>query len=255
MHDTALKYGKLFFENYLLKKSKILDVGSLNINGSLKSLINKEHEYIGIDMSAGKDVDIVQDDPYKLPFEDNFYDIVLATSVFEHSELFWLLSNEIFRVLKPDGLFYMNAPSNGSVHRFPVDCWRFYPDAGNAIVNWGIYSGYKNLISLESFIGKRNKDIWNDYCCIFLKDKNFIKNYPNRIVDKDNNFNYGKVTGSGNEMINNKNWVEDARLTGVIKIFIFRLRSFVKIKHWFFIFLKKVKLFNISKEIYKKLFK
>ena len=26
MHDTALFYGKKFFENYVLKKSKILDI-------------------------------------------------------------------------------------------------------------------------------------------------------------------------------------------------------------------------------------
>ena len=187
MHDTAFKHGKLFFENYLLKKSKILDIGSTNVNGSLKSLISKEHEYIGSDMSAGKDVDIVQDDPYKLPFEDNFFDIVLATSVFEHSEFFWLLSNEIFRVLKPDGLFYMNAPSNGSVHKFPVDCWRFYPDAGDAIVHWGIYSGYKNLIFLERIkinIKEESKSKLN--FILNKKKEHFIRNNMS-IKNKESN--------------------------------------------------------------------
>ena len=32
-----------------------------------------------------------------------------------------------------DWLFYLNAPSNGEFHRYPVDCWRFYPDAGGAL--------------------------------------------------------------------------------------------------------------------------
>jgi SAM-dependent methyltransferase len=71
---------------------------------------------------------------YKLPFADGSVDVVLSSSCFEHSEFFWLLFLEILRVLRPEGLFYLNAPSNGPFHRYPVDCWRFYPDSGNALV-------------------------------------------------------------------------------------------------------------------------
>ena len=31
-------------------------------------------------------------------------------------------------MLRPAGLFYLNAPSNGDFHRYPVDCWRIMPD-------------------------------------------------------------------------------------------------------------------------------
>ena len=39
MHDTALFYGKKFFINYAINKSKILDIGSKDENGSLKKVL------------------------------------------------------------------------------------------------------------------------------------------------------------------------------------------------------------------------
>ena len=46
-------------------------------------------------------------DPYHLPFESNSLDVVVSSSCFEHSEMFWLLFLEIMRVLKPEGLSAM----------------------------------------------------------------------------------------------------------------------------------------------------
>ena len=81
---------------------------------------------------------MVLDDPYHLPLASESVDVVVSSSRFEHVEFFWLMFNEVLRVFKPDGLFYLNAPSNGEFHRYPVDCWRFYPDAAQALVNWGV---------------------------------------------------------------------------------------------------------------------
>lgn len=36
-------------------------------------------------------------------------------------------------------------------------------------------------LRLESFTGTPINDIWNDFVAVFLKDKNFILDYPNRI--------------------------------------------------------------------------
>lgn len=58
---------------------------------------------------------------------------------------------EIIRILKPNGLLYLNAPTTGSFHRFPVDCWRFYPDSGSALVRWAERNDYKPAL-LESFV-------------------------------------------------------------------------------------------------------
>jgi len=182
MHDTAMEIGKRFFDTYAKNRSNliIVDVGSQDVNGSLRSVAPPNNEYIGLDFVEGEGVDVVITDPYSLPLEDNSIDIVVCSSCFEHSEFFWLLFNDIQRLLKPSGLFYLNVPSNGLFHRYPVDCWRFYPDSGVALQNWARRNGLKTTL-LESFTGTQKMDRWNDFVAVFVKDPSFINNYADRI--------------------------------------------------------------------------
>jgi SAM-dependent methyltransferase len=197
MHLSALKNAKAFFDVYAphVKQPLVVDIGAQDVNGSLKSVAPNYVEYIGVDFVPGKGVDVILEDPYKLPFEDNSVDIILSSSCFEHSEMFWVLFLEIIRVLKPSGLFYLNVPSNGPFHRYPVDCWRFYPDAGRALVTWAGRNGYQPEL-LESYIGKQYKDVWNDFIAIYIKDAAFKTQYPNRILDTKNDIYNGLVSGS-----------------------------------------------------------
>jgi glycosyltransferase involved in cell wall biosynthesis/SAM-dependent methyltransferase len=193
MHQSALKYGKLFFEKYLQDRFSeqllIVDVGAQDVNGSLKQYSPASANYVGIDFVEGKGVDIVITDPYNLPFKTGTVDAVVCSSVFEHSEFFWLLFQECLRITKPDGVVYINAPSNGMVHRYPIDGWRFYPDAGHSLVNWANKSGEKSLL-LESFIAPKLGDLngegmWNDFVAVFVKNENFAKKYSARIIDNE----------------------------------------------------------------------
>lgn len=199
MHDTAMEYGGAFFNTYLknTKGLTIVDIGSQDVNGSLRSVAPPNNKYIGVDFVDAKGVDVVITDPYSLPFENESVDVVVSSSCFEHSEFFWLLFNESLRILKPTGLLYINAPSNGAFHRYPVDCWRFYPDSGVALQNWGKKSGY-NCALLESFIGIRKSDIWNDFVAIFVKDGNSVSQYANRIQTKSIKFTNGRLYNSEN---------------------------------------------------------
>jgi hypothetical protein len=43
---------------------------------------------------------------------------------------------EIARVLKPEGLCCLIALSGGSEHRYPVDCWPFYPGRFTALARF-----------------------------------------------------------------------------------------------------------------------
>ena len=74
---------------------KIVDLGSLDVNGSIKNEIDFKCDYVGVDVSKGKNVDIVLDNPYILPFEDNTIDIVSSISTFEHVDFFWEIFKEI----------------------------------------------------------------------------------------------------------------------------------------------------------------
>jgi len=91
MHDTAMEYGAQFFKIYLsdLQSLTIVDIGSQDVNGSLRSVCPKGQNYVGVDFVKAKGVDIVITDPYKLPFEDESEDVVISSSCFEHSEFFW----------------------------------------------------------------------------------------------------------------------------------------------------------------------
>lgn len=134
MHPTAQQNCKYFFGCYgpwvekLGQDIRVVEVGSFDMNGNLRGCCSLKCQYVGTDFAEGKGVDVVLTDPYILPFETESTDIVLCSSVYEHSEMFWLSFLEVMRILKPRGLFYLNVPSNGDLHRHPVDCWRFYPD-------------------------------------------------------------------------------------------------------------------------------
>jgi SAM-dependent methyltransferase len=146
-------------------------------------------------------VDVVLDDPYKLPFADQSVDVCVSTSCLEHSEFFWLLFQEVLRTLKPTGLFYLNAPSNGSFHRYPVDCWRFYPDSGIALQNWGRRVGYDCAL-LESFVGHQGTDEWNDFVAVFVKDRAHAARFPQRMSSRGVAFTNGLVLEKGLNVAN-----------------------------------------------------
>lgn len=112
MHPSAMHNGDFFFRTYgtsLPSVARCLDVGAYDVNGSLRQVAPAAWEYVGVDFSSGPCVDVVLEDPYRLPFPDGKFDVVVSTSCFEHSEFFWLLFLEVLRILSPRGLFYLNA--------------------------------------------------------------------------------------------------------------------------------------------------
>lgn len=206
MHDTSFENLELFAKTYLsnFNNLKVLDVGSRLRTHEKKvkwKRILKDHDYIGVDLVDGDNVDIVLEDPYVYPFESNSIDVIIANSIFEHSEFFWELFIELIRILKPSGLLYINAPSNGDFHRGPfnqdllVDVYRFYPDSGKALQKWGNKNGYKDLILLESYIFNRRDKNWNDFVAVFVKDKNKLSLYKKRILKQTEHFYNGYIYG------------------------------------------------------------
>lgn len=170
MHASALEYGRKFFEIYAdAGFERVLDIGSLDINGSLRSVCPPGLAYTGIDLSPGRGVDLVLSDPYAYPFPDGHFHMIVSTSCFEHDALFWITFMEALRVLAPGGLFYVNAPANGFYHGHPFDHWRFFPDAGLALQRWAERSGVA-VDLVESFTGERAAgEFWNDLVMVFRK--------------------------------------------------------------------------------------
>ena len=120
---------------YGASDGKIVDLGAMNVNGSYRELF-PGGDYVGVDLEPGPGVDIVLSDVYQLPFEDSSVDLILSGQMLEHCGQFWRVFDEIHRVLGPQGRAYLIAPSSGPVHRYPVDCYRFYPDSYAALAEW-----------------------------------------------------------------------------------------------------------------------
>jgi SAM-dependent methyltransferase len=139
MHASALENMQCCIEKYaFLDESDtvgtVVDVGATDVNGSFRSLFSGYPvTYVGVDLQAGPGVDLVAADPYHLPLPSGHADIVVSGQMLEHSEFFWLAFAEMVRVLKPNGLLFLVVPSSGPIHRYPVDCYRFHPDAMSAL--------------------------------------------------------------------------------------------------------------------------
>ena len=131
MHKSSYLKMQYFKNTYLNPNTElnILDIGSFDKTGSYNygMILNEDKwTYTGLDLRKGNNVDIVVENSYEWSeIEDESYDVVVSGQAFEHIEFFWLTLEEIKRVLKPDGFFFLIVPSTGPVHKNPHDCYRF----------------------------------------------------------------------------------------------------------------------------------
>lgn len=143
MHQSSLEKMKSFRDQYLTSRTGeslvILDIGSQDVNGSYKSIFDSPNwSYRGVDMAPGRNVDIVMANPYRFDrIRSASVDVVISGQAFEHIEYFWITMLEVARIMKGGALCCIIAPSGGPEHRFPVDCWRFYPDGLRALARYG----------------------------------------------------------------------------------------------------------------------
>jgi SAM-dependent methyltransferase len=131
MHYTQYVSVEHLIKTYFPKDSgKVAyDIGSYDVNGSHKqSIVQHGLSYVGVDISAGPNVDLVVQ-PYDWsPLPDNGCELVLSGSCLEHVEAPWLWAKELERRLMPGGTCILYVPFMIPEHRFPIDCWRILPD-------------------------------------------------------------------------------------------------------------------------------
>ena len=172
MHYTSLKSGEAFSESYGILNGLVVDIGGRNVNGSLRNFFEtKGMKFVCIDMEADASVDIVIPPGEKLPFEDGSVDLIVSTSCFEHDPCFWLTFKEMTRIIKPSGYIYINAPTTGPYHTYPVDNWRFYSDAGQALAYWSGKQISNETIYPVKVVETFNVlgDVWNDFVCVWQR--------------------------------------------------------------------------------------
>lgn len=191
MHPEArafLTYCLSLFRKYF--KGKALDVGSGDINGNNKDLFS-DCEYIGCDIYAGKNVDIVSK-CHELPFDDEKFDIVLSSECFEHDMYYEQSIMKIMKMLKQNGLFILTCastgrPEHGTRRTSPWDSLTSYSDN----IEWTDY--YKNLTEddirkipnfIETF--KYHRFYYNphshDLYFVGIKGTSEIENIPDYVI-------------------------------------------------------------------------
>jgi SAM-dependent methyltransferase len=95
------------------KDARILDFGCGN-GASVRDLRERGFEAYGCDLkfkngpfvqdlSARGMIRLIDTSPYRLPFEDDFFDVVYSQQVFEHVQNYRETLSEIHRVMKPGG--------------------------------------------------------------------------------------------------------------------------------------------------------
>lgn len=137
MHMSSYENMMTCFRRYVLGTSlgkqtrlRVLDVGGTDVNGGYRTIFKGPGvTYLVADIEDHPSVDYVLNDPYALPFHDETFDVVVSGQMLEHCEEFWRSFAEMMRVTKRGGFVFLIAPSGGPIHQYPVDCYRFYPDA------------------------------------------------------------------------------------------------------------------------------
>lgn len=117
---------------YDLSGRSVLDVGSRDVNGSLRGLFTGS--YIGVDMVDGPGVDRVAC-ASDLPFNDGEFSVVICTEMLEHDLTFWRSLDEMKRVLCRGGHLLLSTRSNGFPnHDYPLDYYRFSLEAVSGLL-------------------------------------------------------------------------------------------------------------------------
>ena len=129
---------------------KTLDVGALNVNGCLRGFFT---DYVGLDMSAGRNVDVVSSS-HEILFGNEVFDCIVTVDMLEHDPNPFLSAKEMMRVLKKGGIAIVVAPFQWPIHDFPDDYFRYTPN--------GLKELFKGMECLES-------ELINNHARVILK--------------------------------------------------------------------------------------
>jgi len=136
MHSDCMDLMRQFIDEHLRKLSRgrvrVLDVGARRVRRShetFRSLFRGRHwEYVGLDITNGRNVDVVVHPSRRWPVElRESFDVVISANCMEHVADLSALARNIVAAMKPGGLACLIVPSVGRVH-WGQDYWRILPD-------------------------------------------------------------------------------------------------------------------------------
>ena len=148
------------------KNKKVLDIGSLDINGSNRDLF-ENCDYTGLDVGEGKNVDIISIG-HLFNGPDNHFDTIISTEVFEHDMFYEETIKNVMRMLKPGGLFLFTCGAPGRPEHGTRRCGAFCaPLLLEVSEEWADY--YKNLTPDDFKVISKFNETFPD-CYFEIKD-------------------------------------------------------------------------------------
>jgi SAM-dependent methyltransferase len=103
MHDSVMTWVAEMVERHRLADKRVLEVGSMDVNGSVRPLFYGV--YMGIDKEPGPGVDYVQD------IEEHIYppdfEVIVCTEMLEHTLRPWRALRHMAYSLQPGGVLLL----------------------------------------------------------------------------------------------------------------------------------------------------
>jgi SAM-dependent methyltransferase len=161
-HKEQFEYIQTLKDKFprFFNKVKVLDVGSLNINGSIRQFFTDCY-YLGIDVGEGPCVDlVVKGEEYDAP--DGSYDVVLSCECLEHNPQWVETFRNMIRLVKSGGAIIMTCATtgraeHGTIRVNPVDSpltiklgWDYYRNL--TVADFEEHFNFRELFQNHEFV-------------------------------------------------------------------------------------------------------
>ncbi len=147
MHESVMAWVKKKVARHGLAELQTLEIGSANVNGSVRQFFTGP--YLGVDLEQGPGVDLVVQPGY-IPLPDASFAVIVSTEALEHDVRPWDTLCECARLLRPGGWLLLTCRGfhQGGCFPFhnPPDRWRFSSDAMRTMTQ----DAGLNLLELKS---------------------------------------------------------------------------------------------------------
>lgn len=160
-HSTQqdfILYVKSKYSNYF-ENSKVLEIGSLDINGSMRSFFS-ECDYLGIDVGEGPGVDLVSQGQEYDALDESF-DICASGECFEHNPYWAETFCNMVRMCKSGGLVLFTCATIGRKEHGTSRS-----DSGSSPLTVGIGWDYYRNLDEQDFRGSFEEsfdEIFSEY--------------------------------------------------------------------------------------------
>jgi SAM-dependent methyltransferase len=171
-HPEQVLFVKKVLSNLELteKISRVLEVGSADVYGTIRSLFSGAEEYIGVDLAPGPGVDVVASG-HDLPKDIGKFDISISCEVFEHDPDWKKTIQQMVFVTNPGGLLIITCagprrPEHGTQRTNATESpgtqeigWDYYQN----VTHDEILDELKSNSEIEFNVGFYNHKIFDTY--------------------------------------------------------------------------------------------